>query len=254
MKIRVLGCSGGIGGPARTTSFLIDDDILIDAGTGVGDLSSDELKTINHVFLTHSHLDHTTSVPLLLDSVGPLRNEPVVVHAQAATIDALKTHIFNWQIWPDFSEIPDKQNPYLVFSPMTAGDRVAIADRHVQSIAVEHTVPAVGYLVANGRGSFAFSGDTTCTDEFWSVLNACNNLKYLVVETTFLEKDKALSQLSKHLCPSMLATELQKLHKIPETYITHLMPDCGTEIMKEIAHYTGLDSLLALKRGHVFEL
>ena len=41
MKFRVLGCSGGIGARARTTSFLVDDDVLLDAGTGVEDLSID---------------------------------------------------------------------------------------------------------------------------------------------------------------------------------------------------------------------
>ena len=44
MKLRVLGCSGGIGGRhLRTTSLLVDNDILIDAGTGVGDVSLAEL-------------------------------------------------------------------------------------------------------------------------------------------------------------------------------------------------------------------
>src|SRR5690606_831156 len=104
MKFRVLGCSGGIGARARTTSFLVDEDILIDAGTGVEDLSIEELARIDHVFLTHSHLDHIAALPLLVDSVGGMRDKPLVVHALPETIVALRTHIFNWTIWPDFTE------------------------------------------------------------------------------------------------------------------------------------------------------
>lgn len=58
MKVRVLGCSGGINQGVATTSFLVDDDILIDAGTGVGDLSLEEMRRIKPVFISHSHLDH----------------------------------------------------------------------------------------------------------------------------------------------------------------------------------------------------
>jgi ribonuclease BN (tRNA processing enzyme) len=254
MDIKVLGCSGGIGDPARTTSFLIDQDILIDAGTGVSDLDIAALEAVDHIFLTHAHLDHTGSLPLLLDSVGPRRDKPVTVYAQASTIEALKTHIFNWKIWPDFSAIPDIDNPYLVFSVMSPGATVTLNDRQIRSIAVEHTVPAVGYLVSSNKGSFAFSGDTTSTDEFWAVLNDCDDLQFLVVETTFLDKDRELSELSKHLCPAMLAAELKKLKARPAIYISHLMPGLETEIMQEIASHTGSPGPLALERGHVFKL
>ena len=114
MKIRILGCSGGIGGQRlRTTSMLVDDDVLIDCGTGVGDLSLDELLRIDHVFLTHSHLDHIAGLPLLIDTVGDRRNQPLTVHATEATLEILRTHIFNWAIWPDFSEIPDAGHPHM---------------------------------------------------------------------------------------------------------------------------------------------
>ncbi len=112
MKLKVLGCSGGIGGAQpRTTSFLLDDDILIDCGTGVGDLTLDELARIDHVFLTHAHLDHIAALPLMIDSVGELRQAPVQVHATPETIRILHSHIFNWLVWPDFSAIPDHHQP-----------------------------------------------------------------------------------------------------------------------------------------------
>src|SRR6185312_16450709 len=103
MIIRILGCSGGIGGKhLRTTSMLVDDDVLIDAGTGVGDLTLAELTAIDHVFLTHSHLDHTVSIPFLVDTMSGTRTTPLEVHALPETIEVLARHIFNWKVWPDF--------------------------------------------------------------------------------------------------------------------------------------------------------
>jgi len=106
MKLRVLGCSGGVGGELRTTSLLVDDDILIDAGSGVGELSLEEMHHIRHVFLTHSHLDHFSFLPLLVDSIFPSIREPLIVHGQPETLEALQKHVFNWTIWPDFAKLP----------------------------------------------------------------------------------------------------------------------------------------------------
>jgi phosphoribosyl 1,2-cyclic phosphodiesterase len=103
MKIKVLGCSGGIGGNLRTTTLLVDDDILIDAGTGVSDLSIEQLCAIDHIFVTHSHLDHVTSIPFLVDTVIGMRGKHITLHATRETWQILKDHIFNWKIWPDFS-------------------------------------------------------------------------------------------------------------------------------------------------------
>ena len=107
MKLRVLGCSGGIGGDLRTTSLLLDDDVLIDAGTGVGDLTIEQLARIDHIFLTHSHLDHVTSIPFIVDTVGWMRDLPLTVHATQATLEILRQHLFNWKLWSDFTQIPD---------------------------------------------------------------------------------------------------------------------------------------------------
>ena len=109
LKIRVLGCSGAIAKDCRTTSFLIDDDVLVDAGTGVGDLTLAEMQRINHVFLTHSHLDHIAALPLMLDAVASYRSTPLVVYALSETTAALKAHIFNNLIWPDFTRMPSPQ-------------------------------------------------------------------------------------------------------------------------------------------------
>lgn len=254
VNIQVLGCSGGVGGIARTTSFLIDQHILIDAGTGVMNLELDQLAMIDHVFVTHAHLDHIASLPLLLDSVASIRKQPLQVYAQAATIDVLKAHIFNWQIWPDFSQIPSPENPYLQFNTLSPEIPLTLDEIKIRPVAVEHTVPAVGYIVTGKNGSFAFSGDMTENDHFWDTLNDCPDLLHLIVETTFPDEEIELAKLSKHLCPSMLASELGKLNSKPATFITHLMPGGEDNIMAEIKAHLPDENIQQLKINHHFEI
>ena len=122
MRVQVLGCSGGIGGVnARTTSLRVDHDILIDAGTGLADLSLPELAAIDHVFVTHSHLDHIAALPLMIDAVADLRESPVTIHATAVTLETIRSHIFNWAIWPDFSEIAVRDRQVMQYRPIAVG-------------------------------------------------------------------------------------------------------------------------------------
>jgi len=254
MKIRILGASGGIGAQARTTSLLVDQDILIDAGTGVGDLTLPELRAIDHVFLTHSHLDHVAMLPFLLDTVGADRERPVKVHAQEATLEALRRHLFNGQLWPDFSIIPTPEKPFMTYEALPSGGKIVLNGRTLRSIPVNHVVPAVGYLASGTKGSLAFSGDTTVTDEFWKVLNATGDLRHVIIETSFMDEDEELSRISKHLCPSMLAGELGKLKSSARVHITHLMPGSEDDTMREIARHIPHNTPRRLERGQIFEL
>jgi ribonuclease BN (tRNA processing enzyme) len=254
MKVRILGASGGIGEQARTTSLLVDGDVLVDAGTGVGDLTLAELRAIDHVFLTHSHLDHVAMLPFLLDTVGADRPAPVRVHAQEATLAALRRHLFNDALWPDFSRLPTPEAPFMTYHALPAGEALTLGRRRVRSVPVNHVVPAVGYLLSADAGSIAFSGDTTVTDEFWKVLNGTPDLRHVIVETSFLDADAELSRIAKHLCPSMLAGELKKLKPGPRVHITHLMPGREDDIMREIARHVPDNTPTRLTRGQVFEL
>jgi len=254
MQIRVLGCSGGIGNGARTTSLLVDHDILIDAGTGVADLSLDAMAAIDHVFLTHAHLDHVTCIPFLLDSVASRRTRPLVVHAQEATLEVLRAHVFNNALWPDFTAIPSREKPYLRFELLPPGESVTLDGRSLRSIPVSHSIPAVGYLLGNGQASLAFSGDTSSTEVFWQVLNNCTDLRHVIIETSFTDEEEALSRLSGHLCPRMLAQELTKLQRAARVYITHLMPGEEQAIMAEIHNHLPDNPPQALRAGMIFEL
>ncbi len=235
MKVRVLGCSGGIGGHhLRTTAMLVDHDILIDAGTGVGELSLDELVLIDHVFITHSHLDHIAALPLLIDTVGDRREGPVIVHATEATLEILKSHIFNWAIWPDFSEIAIRADAVMQYRAIEVGQKTHLGGRTIAAVPAVHTVSAVGYHLDSGAGSLVFTGDTTSNDELWPLLNAIDNLRYLIIETAFSNEEAALATLSRHLCPTPLHAGLTKLERDAEVYITHLKSGQVERIMREI--------------------
>jgi ribonuclease BN (tRNA processing enzyme) len=254
MRLRVLGCSGSIGGQQnRTTSFLVDHDILIDAGTGVGDLSLAELTLIDHIFVTHSHLDHVNSIAFFLDSVGALRPKPVTVYATGPTIAILKKNLFNWDIWPDFTVIPTPEQPWLRYQEVAVGKVIALGGRKITVLPAIHTVPAVGYQLDSGKSSLVFTGDTGPNDALWEAVNRIENLKYLIIETAFSDKDRELAKLAQHLCPSMLADELAKLKRRAEIYITHLKPSEIELTMQEIDELPGDRRPRPLQNNHVFE-
>ena len=240
MRLRVLGCSGGIGGRhLRTTSFLLDGDGLIDAGSGVGDLTLAELSQIDHIFVTHSHLDHVTSIPFLVDTVGGMRSKPLVVYSTRATIEIMKNHLFNWAIWPDFSEIPSAEAPFLCYQEIAVGETIQLGARRITPLPARHTVPAVGYHLDSGKASLVFTGDTGPNDALWREVNRIANLKFLIIETAFSNKERHLAEISRHLCPMTLAEELKKLERGAEIYITHLKPGEIEPTMLEIEECAG---------------
>lgn len=234
--------------------MLLDHDILIDAGTGVAELSLTELSLIDHVFITHSHLDHVATIAFMVDTVGGMRNKPVTIHALPATIEILKDHIFNWSIWPDFARIPTPENPFLTYRPIQVGETSEIGGRRITAMPAIHTVPAVGYHVDSGTNSLVFSGDTTTNDLLWKMVNRIANLKYVIIETAFCNREKDLAIASKHLCPSMLADELAKLERSAEIYVTHLKPGEIELTMKEVEECAGQYRPRMLQNNQVFDL
>ncbi len=250
MKLKVLGCSGGIGGHrARTTSFLVDDDVLVDCGTGVGDLAFEDLLRIDHVFLTHAHMDHIASMPLLVDSVGEVRNLPLTIHATVETIRILRSHVFNWLVWPDFTAIPDRKHPFLHFQPLSVGEPVHLGSRTIVALPAHHTVPAVGYCLDSGNAKLVYTGDTAYCPELIAAINRLGGLDHLIVETAFPNEQHGLALASRHLCPSMLIAMLDEIEVSPQVYISHLKPGLDRRIMAQVQAYAGPLRVRALEQG-----
>jgi ribonuclease BN (tRNA processing enzyme) len=263
MRVRVLGCSGAIAQGCRTTSFLLDDNILVDAGTGVGDLSIDEMARVQHVLLTHAHLDHIACLPLLIDAVASPRiasgAPPLQIHGLPATLQALQSHIFNGHIWPDFSHIPSAQAPLMQYRPLAVGQHLHIGGQTLEVLPAVHSVPAVGYAVATPSGYWVFSGDTERNPAFWQRINHMP-VAQLIIETAFSNREKDLAVRSLHLSPSTLAQELAHINPQPPhprypIYITHTKPAETQLIMEEIARFdTPSHDIRWLQAGMVFEL
>lgn len=233
MDIRVLGCSGGVSLGNRTTSFLVGDEILIDAGSGVGDLTIEEMHQIRHIFITHTHLDHIHCIPLLLDTIFGTVAEPVVLHGSSAVLEALHNHIFNGIVWPDFSVLPSVENPVVVFDVLEAGESTQLGDLNFRAVEVNHIVPTVAYIVSDSSGVFVFSGDTTTNETLWQAINELEKIDILFVETAFIDSELELCRKSKHYCPQTLAADLKKMKHHPKIYLTHAKPGEAEQILRE---------------------
>lgn len=224
-NITVLGCSGGIGPDLRTTSLLVDDRILIDAGTGVGDLNLDQQQRIQQIFLTHAHLDHVCGLAFLADNLLDLVDAPLSVHARPEVIDALKTHLFNWTLWPDFAALPSADHPLLRWQPQRPGSSTVLSPTlAISSFTVHHTVPAVGYALTTPHSIFAFSGDTSDAPCLWGALNALPRLDLLMIEIAFRDEESALGVISRHFTPARLGQALTSLRHRPRLLLTHHKP------------------------------
>jgi ribonuclease BN (tRNA processing enzyme) len=255
MRIRILGCSGGIGAGSRTSAMLVDEDVLIDAGTGIGDLSLDEIDSIRHVFLTHAHLDHVAGLPMLVDSIFVENFEqPLTVYAREETLRAIQDHLFNDVIWPDFARLPSAENPMLRYRVCSPGDTVQIGNRSFYAVDVMHTVPTLGYTVQNSKGAFAVSGDTKTNETLWPVLNACDDLRVLVIEVSFPNEMEALANDAGHYCPKTLVADLERLEHTPEIWLTGMKPGEEDRIFEQVVRSAPEKNIRMLSRGTVIKV
>jgi len=249
VKLRVLGCSGGELPRHRTTCFLVDGRLAIDAGALTASLSLKELLAVDDILLTHSHFDHVKDVPLLSDLLVGQRDTPVRVHASTECARTLRQSVFNDELWPDFTRIPDQRMPVLEIRPFEPGRSFRIGKYAVTPVPVHHPVESVGFVVSDGKTSFAISGDTGPTTKFWKKVNATKRLEGILVELSFPNGLQELADLSGHLTPCTLAGELEKLGRrdIP-VYLYHLKPAHVAALKRELAKLA-LPNVRVLKRG-----
>jgi cAMP phosphodiesterase len=255
MRLQVLGCAGGIGGHQRyTTCLWLDNHILLDAGTGITNLDLDQLVGIDHVFLTHSHLDHVAGLALLVDTVLGRRSGPVTVHASQRVIDSLKKHLFNWVLWPDFATIPSADNPVLRWAPFEPGATIDIDGRIITSYPVEHTAGSVAYFVHREKSGFLFTGDMCSSPSLWAALADEKRISKVIVDCSFPNSESELAAASKHFCPQSLLADIGAIAHSIEFLIYHLKPGQEDMIMEELDADGGERAFKALKSGDVFDL
>jgi len=231
VKIDVLGCSGGIGQGLKTTTFLVDDSLLLDAGTGLELLTMERMLKIRDVIITHAHIDHIIGLPLMLATIFDQHKEPLNIYALPEVIDALKQHIFNWTIWPDYTCLPE-ESPIIRLHKIKKGDKLSLQDKNIEVLPAQHPTPTVGYLISDANASFAFTGDSGINDELWPILND-RKPDLLIIDVSFTDEIDELARLSGHLTPSHLQGQLAQLNHNCKIMITHLKPGFEDTIMQQ---------------------
>jgi ribonuclease BN (tRNA processing enzyme) len=236
MRLKVLGCHGGESPRHRPASFLIDDELLLDAGAVTRSLSLNDQVRVETVFLSHSHMDHIKGLPLLCDNVLGRRSGPVEVVATAGTADSLEQHLFNGKLWPDFTRIPSPEAPVVRIRRIEANTKVQVRGFELFAVPVHHTVECHGVIVSNATGSLAYTGDTGPTDAFWAALREWPKLRAILCEVSFPNDQEALARISGHLTPALLAAELEKIPAVrAPIYISHVKPGQEELVHQEIA-------------------
>ncbi len=235
MELRVLGCSGGEAEGERLTGLLVNGWLAIDAGCLTQALSQAEQVHVRHIFLTHSHLDHICTLPFFTKNIYGHVQTPVEIHALPETLGALRRHLFNDELWPDFSVIPSPDKPIIRYTELTPGQPHDIDGLRITPLAVNHLVPCVGYKVEDDHSAFIFTSDTAETDEIYAVANLTKHLKLFITEASFPNHQASLAEASKHLTPEKLGREIKKLRPGIPVAVFHLTPGDKPTMLPEIA-------------------
>jgi ribonuclease BN (tRNA processing enzyme) len=250
VKLEVLGCHGGEQPKHRTTCFLVDGVLALDAGALCATLQLEDLLKVDNILVTHSHFDHVKDLPLMADLIVGRRDKPVTVYGSFECTATLKKNMFNNRLWPDFTRIPTPKNPVVELKSFKPGAKFKIGKYSIQTIPVTHPVESCGFVVTNGTSSIAMSGDTGPTEKLWKVLNRAKNLKALLLETSFPNKLQQLADISGHLTPQTLKTELTKFRRNgADVFLYHLKPAFVPQLKKELAELP----VEVLELGDTFE-
>lgn len=255
MKIRVLGASGSELPAHNLPAFLIDESLLMDAGTiGLALRDSEQLR-IKHILLTHTHLDHIKGIPFFLDNLI-VRNKrhSVTIISGKEVISDVKKDVFNDRVWPDFTKIPNRENPILRFKTISASRPMSVDGYKVYAEKMNHAVPDYGYIIVNREGkSVAYTGDTGPTDRFWEKASTLD-IDCLIIEVSFPNRMSELATKSGHLSAALLKKELLKMVKMPHMiYITHVKPQFIDVIEKEIRALK-INNMQILEDGQIIHI
>ena len=257
MKLQLLPSTfedNGQASPCQHLScFIVDDSVAIDAGSLAMATNQVQKNQVRDVIITHAHLDHIAGLPLFLDDLFANLTEPLRVYATTEVIEVLERDVFNWSVYPRFSELENDNGKVLEYRPFSTGKAFSVGHLCVRAVEVNHKVPSVGLIISDGKSTFALSGDTAETDEFWDEINAEENLSAVLIECAFPDKLDELARASYHLTPKALKKELEKSsHKNFLTYVINLKPTFREEIVREIKELK-IKNLRVLEVGRVYE-
>lgn len=254
MKVKVLGCSGSEAIGHNPPGFLVNDTVMLDAGTITAALTIEAQSKITDVFISHTHLDHIKSVLFLADNVIGRIKQPITIRSIPPVINAIKKYLMNDVIWPDFTKIPTAKNPVLAYKPFKAGVPVAASGLRIKAIPMNHPVPAVGFLVSDKRSSILYTADTGPNEKIWMEASKTRNLKAIIVDTSFPNILDMIADLSGHFTPAQLHDDLTKAkvkNDVP-IYIYHIKPVHKKRVIAEL-RALGRKNVKVLEEGKTYQ-
>jgi cAMP phosphodiesterase len=243
VELHVVGCHGGETPKHRTSAFVLDGRIAIDAGSLTSGLELKAQFALEAVLVSHAHLDHVRDLATIADNRCQNDVPPLIIAGTKATIGVLKKHFFNGLLWPDFSKIPSARRPAIRYLELKPEKAVTIAGYEVRAIAVSHTIDCCAFVVRGPDGALAYSGDTGPTERLWEVLNGVDDLKVLLMEVSFPNHLGQLARVSGHHTPETVGRELRKLERSKElpVLLYHIKPSFQREVERECARLTRLN-------------
>jgi len=236
----------------RLTCFLIDDCVAIDAGSIAIALSAEQRSNVRDIVVTHPHMDHIASLPIFIDDLYPTLRQPMRIHATREVIGLLERDVFNWNVYPRFSDLKNDFGPVMEYIPIPENGKFSVAHLNVVAVPVNHIVPTVGLLVSDGKSSVAFSSDTAETDAFWKVVNDTKHLDALLIEASFPDEMAQLAEVSRHFTPSAPGKELKKLtHNGMDILAVHLKPTHRDTIIRQL-QALNIPKLSVMNPGEIY--
>lgn len=257
MKVQLLPSTFDSHGHAtpeqRLTCFLIDECVAVDAGSIALALSSEQRQNVRDIIVTHPHMDHIASLPIFIDDLFETLKSPVRVYATQEVIDLLERDIFNWNVYPRFSELKNEYGPVMEYVPITEGQPIEVAHLTVTAVAVNHIVPTIGLIVSDSKTTIAFSSDTSETDEFWKLINNAKHVDALLIEASFPDSMAKLAEVSRHFTPASLQRDLQKLsHNGLDILAVHIKPAYRQMVIDEL-NALKIPGLGVMESGRTYE-
>jgi ribonuclease BN (tRNA processing enzyme) len=237
----------------RLTCFVIDDCVAVDAGSIAIALNNEQRSSVRDIIVTHPHMDHVASLPIFIDDLYPTLKEPIRIYATEEVIGLLERDVFNWNLYPRFSDLKNDYGPVMEYIPIPVGESFRVAHLKVVAVPVNHIVPTVGLVVSDGQKSVAFSSDTAETEEFWKMVNEMTGLDALLIEASFPDRMAKLAHVSRHFTPASLGQELTKLtHNGMDIMAVHLKPSYREEIIEQL-NALNIPKLGVMEPGRVYE-
>jgi ribonuclease BN (tRNA processing enzyme) len=254
MKIEVLGCYGNIIGDYRATAFLINDSVLLDAGTVTEVLDDERLKRIRHVLISHTHIDHLKGLFPLVDELVMMDGCSFELVSTAGILKNISDNLFNDLIWPDFTAIPSEHRAVMRLREIKADEASAVGGLMVQPVPVSHTVECVGHVIREGNTSFMYTADTRPTETFWRIASKEQGTAFIIADVSFPDRLEELAENSGHMTLSMLVNSLERFGlSQTKVFISHMKPVFMDEIFSDLARHHR-SNIKPLEQGTIFDL